>query len=555
MNNLILRANILDVNVKIQHVVLPLPLVSNVVEVIVSPKQGYVLSSSNVSHGSLPPQVSSIDFSQSGANVIASVTISKFINNKTTQNVSLPLMVVSKLNVDHLKLVDRDAKSDDKVVVTSMSTYLKSKVSNGISYNVTCSPGETKLLLSKTFTVLNKYYFTSGPNYRVIGNSERYTAKEDVSRDSKGRIIRKKLNIYYSSPANLDETNNEDLIEFSYKTASKTYDREVKDATKKEEYEIYSFDEGRKIGTEGGVKIMTVRGLPGTEFKLVVQDNTNLTYNFTKGVFEAGGGMLVATIPPAMPGVGYGQYKAFVKIPRSSGDKSYKTSMGSDKPIDHVALQQAVVDARESTDSTSSALSTSGSSAIAQIKVLPALDPASGFQEITDYTSATFNFTTTGFTAAANYDPLPDKLKISKEGYPTMVTNIAKSGSTSKSLVYRVEIKPSSDSQFIEIEREPRSIEGKDFVNWDSGSNKAEGLNSAGVEILNDWFTSDEDLKSGVKFTSHTQIQPYGKGKIVNGKSLYPSIIIEGQIDNIVHGNRNTVTTLDLLNFLTLHNL
>ena len=150
---------------------------------------------------------------------------------------------------------------------------------------------------------------------------------------------------------------------------------------------------------------------------------------------------------------------------------------------------------------------------------------------------------------------LRDKLKISKEGYPTMVTNIAKSGSTSKSLVYRVEIKPSSDSQFIEIEREPRFTEGQDFVNWDSGSNKAGGLNSAGVEILNDWSTSDEDLKSGVKFTSHTQIHPYGKGKVVNGKSLYPSIIIEGQIDNIVHGKQDTITTLDLLNFLTLHDL
>ena len=40
MKNLILRANILDKNVDIQHKVLPLPLKTNVVELIISPKTG-----------------------------------------------------------------------------------------------------------------------------------------------------------------------------------------------------------------------------------------------------------------------------------------------------------------------------------------------------------------------------------------------------------------------------------------------------------------------------------------------------------------------------------
>ena len=62
MKNLILRANILDGNVNIEHKVLPLPLSNNMVEVKISPKAGYVLELENISHGALPPQISSIDF-------------------------------------------------------------------------------------------------------------------------------------------------------------------------------------------------------------------------------------------------------------------------------------------------------------------------------------------------------------------------------------------------------------------------------------------------------------------------------------------------------------
>ena len=43
MKNLILRANILDENVNIEHKVLSLPLSNNLIDVMVSPKNGYIL--------------------------------------------------------------------------------------------------------------------------------------------------------------------------------------------------------------------------------------------------------------------------------------------------------------------------------------------------------------------------------------------------------------------------------------------------------------------------------------------------------------------------------
>jgi len=79
MKNLILRANILDENVNIEHKVLSLPLSNNMVEVMISPSMGYVLEPENLSHGALPIQISSIDFIKSGPNVIARVLISSNI--------------------------------------------------------------------------------------------------------------------------------------------------------------------------------------------------------------------------------------------------------------------------------------------------------------------------------------------------------------------------------------------------------------------------------------------------------------------------------------------
>jgi len=170
MANLILRANILNENINIQHKVLSLPLDNNKVELSISPKANYTIRAEQFSHGLLPSQISTMSFSQVGKNVIAIIDVSEHINNKVPQNVSLPIMADAKLNIDSFKLVDLTFEKDN-IIFQGNSSFFKSTNSDKDTYSVNVKLGEKILVLSKTIASTNGFYFNVEPTYGISGNS------------------------------------------------------------------------------------------------------------------------------------------------------------------------------------------------------------------------------------------------------------------------------------------------------------------------------------------------------------------------------------------------
>ena len=551
MKNLVLRANILDENVNIEHKVLSLPLSNNMIDVMVSPKTGYILEPEDLSHGALPIQISSIDFIKSGPNVIARVLISSVINNNVSQNISLPLISNSKLNIDSFSLVDMTIEDMSRITTINTSPYLKTIKPIGESYHITCAPGETKLVLSKTITAVGNYYFNSGPNYQITGNSDRYSVREDIVRDNMNRVVSKKLNIYYTSPLGISETDNEDHIQFNFITNNKTYTRQVKPATVKEEFEIYSFDEGRKIGAEGGTKIMRVRGVPGTEFKIIVQDNNKKTYNFTTGLFENGGGMFFGTLPPAMEGKGYGESLVFVKIPKTTSAASYKTTFTTDKPIDHDAIQEAVKSTMNPTYA--------GEQATRDVSIAKTIDPPEEV-EVETYSVMNWEIGNGGtFTISElTWDPLPYDSVTKEQMNDKIFTGKGKVGTSTNNITFSCYISSSNtDYPLILPVTQPVSAAAGTYLNQDQTGFEQIGArtNAAGTTITNDWSMTDAEVESEADFSVSAKVIGYGEANsdaTADGDTYY-SVLLKGTISNIKFGKSDITAKLDLLNFLKLY--
>ena len=121
-----------------------------------------------------------------------------------------------------------------------------------------------------------------------------------------------------------------------------------------------------------------------------------------------------------------------------------------------------------------------------------------------------------------------------------------------------------TSGKFITIDRQPRfempSSKEDNFVAWDSGSNKAEGITSAGVEIPSDWNfdfvtdaagepTSEETgLGGGVKIK--TKLKATGLGE-PDSAGAFPTVLIEGVLDVGSVGKNSSTVKLRLHNFLS----
>jgi len=556
MKNLVLRANIMDKNVRIEHKVLPLPLKENTIELTISPVPGYVIEASNLSHGLLPTQIDSIVFFQKGDNVVARVAVSKYINTALSQNVSLPLISNSILNLDSFKLTDRGFKENERVISDSISSFFYSENNGEKTYSVSCAPGETKLVLTRSIRAIGNRYFKKSPSYSITGNSGRYTVKDELLRDKKNRIIGKKFNVYYTSPIGLDKTGVEDFIDFSFDISSAEYTRNKKPATKKEEYDVYSFSEGRKIGTEGGIKAMKVRGVPGTEFKIILQNGDKEVYDFGSSsgfTTTPVKGMFLGTIPPVGKNNSYGEYIVYANIPRSNTNSTIRTIFTTDKPIDHVLLQQAVKSSKDP--------SIPKPRVSAADPVIAAVSVPKGIAEdveVISYSQLSWEFGNGGAFSLKTIEYSPLETRITEGDLlsrGTIKTIKAIKGATSPSIGFAVTIVPAANYG-IEIERQPLLGAVGGFVNWDSGSGKAAATTSAGVKIPMDWYLSDEDVESGIRFNGGARVKGIGKPKTGSGgEDLYGAVAIEGELGGIIHGNKDTLAKLDLLNFLTLHAL
>ena len=265
---------------------------------------------------------------------------------------------------------------------------------------------------------------------------------------------------------------------------------------------------------------MVVKGVPGSKFKILLQDSNKKTYNFETGLFELGGGMLEGIIPPIRGTRGYGEYIAYAKIPRSTTANQISTNFINDRPINHEELLKITKE-----KGYEAAISSIG---ISKRRT----------EKINVPSSITFSLFSSGFTI-----PYTDT-----RGTANLVIGPGKFGQEGEDATFSVTLEAATN-QIIRIERQPLHSTTKAYVNWDSGSDKADALTSAGVTIPNDWYVADA---KDAAYSIEAICTGFGEPPADLYQDGFTEVGIKGTISGVKFGTGNITVSLDLLNFLTL---
>ena len=234
------------------------------VDLRISPSAGYVLNYEEFTTGALPEHVSSLVFNQSGNNVIATVNLQDFIVKEEMVNIILPISGPARVPGGEVTISTSDVTTSGIVA----GGFTGTRTFKGNS-------GKTISLFKKTFSVTRGYEFISTPTSTIVGNNTRYTVARQKIGDSYV------FDVFYEFPTNLVSSKTTSSIRFNA-SARKIKEKvtDIKLATKKEDYQIYSIDTGPEVSNKGGIKKIVVRGVPGTPFEIMVQDTSKNIYNF-----------------------------------------------------------------------------------------------------------------------------------------------------------------------------------------------------------------------------------------------------------------------------------
>lgn len=328
MAKVILKTNLATSNYYVEHKVINTPLneIINIssTELIITPISGYVIDASDF-RGSSSPYVRSISFTNSGKKIIAEVFFNSFKVSQDIINISLLISGLAKLPASELNIT-QSMSIDENIIATGTSDS-KIKISGAL--------GSEKLVLRKSFNIPDGYKYKNSPTYKISGNSQRYT----VNRSQKGNNYI--FNIFYTFPSQDTVIKSNDFINFSASSELiKTNIKDVIYTDNKEDHKIYSINTGSNSTSRGGIKRITIKGVPGTPFKILTQDTDKNVYNFKTGNFT-NGGFLEGIIPNAKPGVGYGVFKSFIQVPISSAANTIDTRILSDVPVTTFGVEEA----------------------------------------------------------------------------------------------------------------------------------------------------------------------------------------------------------------------
>jgi len=527
IKSVILRAKLKNLNVIIDQVSSAVSKQSNVVEVLILPKTGYKIQPEDFSVGYLPKGVARIDFEKEKDFVIAVVVLNVDQINDNNNVIDLPISVKVRATHHEVEISEHIGGNSD-IITTHITNFPISKIAGKTTYKVKNQLGKKTLIFTRRFVVVNGSEFDRKPSFIINKNKERF----DVVTKSTKRTV--EFKVYYTSPVEILDYDEVESITFStnsrkikrsesapvmseipqgYSQAATTitYGSSNESVQEESNFQIYSFDAGRKIGPSGGVRKIRIKGVPGTPFKLMLQDSNFKTYNFKTGAYEEGGGMLEAVIPRPRMGVTYGEYLASVKVPRSTGAISYSDRLIKDIPIDHTKIQSVELANLETTGKTD---------------ILEATKVAKA-------ATITFGLDTTG-----SFSTTFENLVFGPGDLGTSTTG--------KVVTFKVSA-PAGYS--IAIARQPlTATPGTEFTAWTSGDKTTLlSAGSSGTVIENDW-SNTRVIAGDTESSTMT-------AKISLGPSDGRSVKGTMNIGTMVFGEANNTYNLKLLNFLTLTSL
>ena len=526
MANLILKAKVADIGFNIQHKVLQMPVAPGLVELVITPVSKYTINAKDFSSGALPSQISKIEYENLGEKIIAKIYIKSRINLKRHLNISIPISGKSFIKKDSFNIIET-TNIDSNVLVESTSINPKSQDGNKITYKINNDLGKKMFLFTKKFTIINNYYFSTPPTYSISGKSTRYTVVSKVEKNLQNKIISKSFDFFYTSPKEVSRVVD---TEISFKASANIIVAKLSEivATKKEEYQIYSINKGRDVGSNGGIKRMTIKGVPGTPYKIIVSDSNNNTYNRETGIFEAGGGIIEGIIPPVANGHNYGEADIGIKIPRTLTSNTITVNFINDNEIDHSLITSP---------------STAESITSGEAKIITATTSSKAVLTVTVDATGSFS----GPSVILEGGSSSTSILLGKGNAETLTF------SAGGVYEFNFVVQKATHDKFIEIARQPlfeKPTDGIDnFVAWDSGSDKGDALTSTGVVIPSDWDFEDAGLAGGLDVK--IKAKATGLGRVNAATGAFESVSITGSISV---GNVGTVSSrlkLKLLNFLT----
>ena len=536
MPNLVLKSNIANKTFNVQQKVLKMPVQPGIVELVITPISTHAIDAKDFYSGFLPPQITNIKYENLGEKVIAKVLITS-IDSKRSLNIPVPISGRSLVKKDSFKIIET-TNANDNIIVTNSSINPKNVIGEKTTYIINNDLNRKSLLFSKKFAITGSNYFPKEPSYTIKNNNKRYTVISKVERNQKNKIISKTFDFFYTSPKTISKTID---TEIHFMATSNVLAPKLSEtrATKKEENRIYSIDKGRAIGSEGGIKKITVKGVPGTTFKFIVSDINNNMYNFKTGAFGDGGGIMEGVVPTAMLKRNYGEAILYVKIPRTTTSNAISVRFIDDGVIDHSLI----------TSPETASVITSG---------------AGGATQTTSSSSATLTVTIEGEAGAVDFQaPLvvleggaesSGEFLLGKDNAEVLTFTGVDNDSGFDVYNFEIEVLVLNGSKFIQIARQPLFAmptgDTDNFVAWDSGSDKDDALTSAGVAIPSDWDFEDAGLTGGLDVKIKARV--VGVGALDTDSSGYSSVLINGSISVNNTGSTSSEIKLKLLNFLTI---
>jgi len=498
----------------------------SVVEVLITPQRNYKIEPEDLSVGYLPPTIRGIVFEKNNDSVIAIVKVNGNQLKNNEQNViNLPISVIVKATHHNVRLVEKFS-TNYRVITKFASSFPTKKDGKSIVYSVKNTLGKNVLVFTRTFVITNGNKFTGTPSFVIDKNKERFSV---ITKKTKNSV---EFKVYYTSPSVFMEDEEVEQITFitnshsiitpalgeivntsgglygnpastmdSNAVVTSTYSQEDSNS------QLYSFDPGPKIGPMGGVRILRIKGVPGTPFKMLLQDSNFKTYNFKTRKYEVGGGMFEGKIPNARRGFSYGEYMLSVVVPRSVEAVSYSERLIKDTPIDHTKITSVALANFETTGK---------ADILTEVKIAPASTIKLSFD------------TTGGFTT----------------NFKDVSFGPGDLGSTISGSIFKFTIK-SALGNSMALTRQPIQNIDKEFTAWVSGDKTTFlSAGSSGTRIENDWSntrvvagsTESSSIELKIKFST-----------LSDGRSLSGSV----SVGSVTFGEGDNTYNLKLLNFLT----
>ena len=230
----------------------------------ISPAEGYSVSANDFSldPSFSDPNVTSVAFTQSGNNVLCTVTFStSFVMPSSNVNINLCI-------IGQGAPVERSIRG---FVTASVHENLDAGDGNETLtlYDNTGSMNSTEALFTRTYTADTGYYFTNQPTVSVLtGNQSDYNIVQTPTYNADNQVVSYLVTVNYKYPA---ENVSDDFIKIDIPKESVgiIYTPQLRLIG-------YEFDTSA-LGSSEEIRTLTVIGEPGTTFSTTLNDGTTNT--------------------------------------------------------------------------------------------------------------------------------------------------------------------------------------------------------------------------------------------------------------------------------------